>query len=166
MILKKLLDEFENTSRFCKIVYSENEGNKGIGYTLNKGVLMCSNEIILKMDSDDIMVPERAIKQVEFMKTHPEIAICGAQIQMFHEMLDLDISTIYSFEEEQNYSIESNFQDILEDVQAFDLSQDDMSALIIFIKFINDNPHNTSTLIEEFQSVIDDDLDKFVSTYY
>ena len=85
MILKKLLNEFENTSRFCKIVYSENQENKGIGYTLNKGVLMCSNEIILKMDSDDIMVPERAIKQVEFMKTHPEIAICGAQIQMFHE---------------------------------------------------------------------------------
>ena len=85
MILKKLLEEFRKTSRFCTIVYDENDGNKGIGFTLNKGVLKCSNEIIVKMDSDDIMVPERIIKQVEFMKTHPEIAICGGQIQMFHD---------------------------------------------------------------------------------
>ena len=85
MILKKLLEEFRKTTRFCTIVYDENDGNKGIGFTLNKGVLMCSNEIIVKMDSDDIMVPERIIKQVEFMKTHPEIAICGGQIQMFHD---------------------------------------------------------------------------------
>ena len=32
--------------------------NKGIGYTLNIGIEMCSNDIIIKMDSDDIMVPE------------------------------------------------------------------------------------------------------------
>jgi len=85
IILKKILNEFENTTRFCTVVYSENDGNKGIGYTLNKGVLMCSNELILKMDSDDIMAPDRIIKQVGFMNTHPEIAICGGQIHMFND---------------------------------------------------------------------------------
>lgn len=54
-----MLDDFENTTRFVKIVYSENDGNKGIGYTLNITIEMCSNDIIIKMDSDDIMAPER-----------------------------------------------------------------------------------------------------------
>ena len=82
-ILKKLLREFSQTTRFTEIKYYENDGNKGIGFTLNKGVLLCSNEIIIKMDSDDIMVDNRIQKQLKFMKNNPEIAICGGQIAMF-----------------------------------------------------------------------------------
>ena len=68
---------------FVTVVYKENDGNKGIGYTLHHGVLMCSNEIIIKMDSDDIMVPDRIMKQMKFMENNPDIHICGAQINMF-----------------------------------------------------------------------------------
>ena len=89
-ILKKLLVNFENTSRFCNVVFSENDGNKG--YTLNKGIEMCSNELIIKMDSDDIMVPDRIQKQVGFMDSHPEIAISGGQIQMFNDTGKTSIS--------------------------------------------------------------------------
>ena len=32
-LLKKMLYEFENTTRFVKVIYDENDGNKGIGYT-------------------------------------------------------------------------------------------------------------------------------------
>ena len=87
-ILKKMLYEFENTTRFVKIIYRENDGNKGIGYTLNKGVLMCSNEIIIKMDSDDIMIPNRIQIQLDYMKKNPNIAICGGQIKMFYHTPD------------------------------------------------------------------------------
>jgi len=83
VILKKMLFEFENTTNFVKVIYEENDGNKGIGYTLNKGVNMCSNEIIIKMDSDDIMVPDRIQKQLHFMKQNPTVAICGGQVAMF-----------------------------------------------------------------------------------
>ena len=82
-ILKKLLREFNENTRFVKISYYENEGNKGIGYTLNKGVNLCENEIIIKMDSDDIMDPRRIIKQFDFMEKNKDIAICGGQISMF-----------------------------------------------------------------------------------
>lgn len=88
------------------------------------------------------------------------------EIQVFHQMLDLDTSVIYSFQEEENYSIENNFQDIVDDVEVSNLNENDMSALLVFVKFISEKPQHASTLIEEFQSVIDDDLDKFVSTYY
>ena len=82
-ILKKMLDDFENTTRFVKIVYSENDGNKGLGYSLNKGVNLCNNEIILRMDSDDIMFPDRIIKQFNYMNSNKECVLLGSQIVMF-----------------------------------------------------------------------------------
>jgi len=85
LLLKKLLEVFEKTTRFTKVIYDENDGNKGIGYTLNKGINMCSNEYIIKMDSDDIMFPERISKQIAYMRNNPDIKICGAQIRTFDD---------------------------------------------------------------------------------
>jgi GT2 family glycosyltransferase len=82
-LLKRYLDNFAKTTRFTTVVYEENDGNKGIGYTLNKGINMCSNEIIIKMDSDDIMVPDRIGIQLQFMSNNPHVAICGSQIKCF-----------------------------------------------------------------------------------
>ena len=87
-ILKKILNQFEKTTRFTTIIYDENDGNKGIGYTLNKGIKMCSNEIIIKMDSDDIMIPSRIQKQFNFMLKNPNVKICGGQIQMFDDNMN------------------------------------------------------------------------------
>lgn len=82
-ILKKMLDQFANTTRFTKVVYSENDGNKGLGFTLNRGVLMCSHQVILRMDSDDIMVSSRIQKQLNYMIQNPKVNICGGQVQLF-----------------------------------------------------------------------------------
>ena len=84
-ILKRILEKFEKTTRFIKIVYDENDGNKGVGYSLNKGILMCSNEIIIKMDSDDIMYPHRINTQYNYMMQNPSTKICGAQVKMFDD---------------------------------------------------------------------------------
>jgi glycosyltransferase involved in cell wall biosynthesis len=82
-VLKGLLSNFERTTRFCKVVYSENERNKGLGYSLNKGCHMCSNEIIMRMDSDDIMLPTRVKSQLDFMVKNKHCVLSGAQIEMF-----------------------------------------------------------------------------------
>lgn len=87
-ILKKMLNQFERTTRFTTIIYDENDGNKGIGYTLNKGIKMCSNEIIIKMDSDDIMISTRIQKQYNFMLKNPNVKICGGQVQMFDDNMN------------------------------------------------------------------------------
>lgn len=84
-ILKKTLQHFMNSTRFITLVYNENEKNMGIGFTLNKGIHMCSNEIIIKMDSDDIMVNDRIKTQMEFMENNPDIMICGTQINGFRD---------------------------------------------------------------------------------
>lgn len=92
-LLKKALDNFKKTTRFTNIIYNENERNMGIGASLNKGILLCNNEIIIKMDSDDIMFPDRIYKQLEFMKKNTQIHICGAQILMFRDNIKNIVSS-------------------------------------------------------------------------
>ena len=84
-LLKKTLKNFINSTRFITLIYDENDTNKGIGFTLNKGIQMCNNEIIIKMDSDDIMINDRIQKQMEFMKNNLDIMICGSQINAFKD---------------------------------------------------------------------------------
>lgn len=85
LLLKKCLENFGKTTRFTKIVYHENEKNMGIGYSLNLGVNLCSNELIIKMDSDDIMIENRIEKQIHYMLDNPNVQVCGGQINMFRE---------------------------------------------------------------------------------
>lgn len=57
--------------------------NQGLGVALQKGLEACSNEIVMRMDSDDIAVPDRFEKQYQFMVEHPNVAVCGGQIAEF-----------------------------------------------------------------------------------
>jgi mannosyltransferase OCH1-like enzyme len=84
-LLKRMLDSFKNETRGITVKYYENDGNKGIGYTLNRGVTLCTYDVIIKMDSDDIMLENRIASQLEFMMNNPNIMICGAQIEMFDD---------------------------------------------------------------------------------
>ena len=84
-LLELELDKFKQTTRWTKVVYEKMLTNCGISACLKKGVVMCSNEIIVKMDSDDIMHPDRISKQLQFMKTHPDCVLCGSNVQMFSE---------------------------------------------------------------------------------
>lgn len=68
-----------------RIVYLENEQNSGICVTLNKGLDEARGEYIARMDSDDIMMPERLTVQVYYMDEHPEIGACGSDVIVFGE---------------------------------------------------------------------------------
>ena len=48
-LLEITLDEFIKNTRFIKIVYKKWDKNMGIGYSLNKGVELCSNDIIIRL---------------------------------------------------------------------------------------------------------------------
>jgi GT2 family glycosyltransferase len=82
--LEKLLEDFERTSRFTKVVYHKFTKNHGPAYCSSIGVLLCNNELIFRMDSDDIMYPDRIQKQLRFMEENPEIMICGGNVSLFH----------------------------------------------------------------------------------
>lgn len=57
--------------------------NKGLGLALAAGVPECSNELIARMDTDDIAVPNRFELQLAKFQNDPELDICGGQIIEF-----------------------------------------------------------------------------------
>lgn len=65
------------------LVVLANEQNLGLTKSLNKGIRYCTSELIARMDSDDVSVPERFEKEVLYLKEHPDITICGGDIQEF-----------------------------------------------------------------------------------
>jgi len=66
-----------------RIVYLQNDGNKGLIYTLNRGLEASKGEYIIRMDADDICLPHRFEKQISFMDSNPDIAASGTQIYQF-----------------------------------------------------------------------------------
>ena len=60
-----------------------NETNKGLGLALNHGLNECRNELVARMDTDDISKPERCEKQLERFAQKPYLAIVGAHIDEF-----------------------------------------------------------------------------------
>lgn len=62
--------------------------NGGLGNALNEGLKHCSNELVARMDTDDIAKPDRFEKQVKFMENNPDIGICSGWIEEFEGTID------------------------------------------------------------------------------
>lgn len=57
--------------------------NSGLGNALNEGIKHCKNELVARMDSDDIAFPERCEKQIAMFNARSELSICSAAIEEF-----------------------------------------------------------------------------------
>jgi len=57
--------------------------NIGLGRALAIGLKKCKNELVARMDSDDISTKERCEKQINKFKTNPELDIIGSNIAEF-----------------------------------------------------------------------------------
>lgn len=63
-----------------------NDGNIKLIATLNKGLDLARGEYIARMDCDDISLPKRLKKQVEFMDEHLDVGICGTWVETIGEI--------------------------------------------------------------------------------
>ena len=80
--LSELLLEYEDKySDVIKIIRLEK--NTGLGNALQLGVNNAKYDIIARMDSDDICLPDRFEKQLLFLEKHPEVDIVGGQMTEF-----------------------------------------------------------------------------------
>ena len=64
------------------------EKNGGLGNALNIGIKKCKNELVARMDSDDISRPDRCEKQLRVFMEHPEISICSGIVEEFTNSID------------------------------------------------------------------------------
>lgn len=68
------------------------EKNIGLGLALNKGIEISRNELIARMDSDDISRPNRCEKQLKRFEEKPGLSIVGSYIDEFKDTIENIIS--------------------------------------------------------------------------
>lgn len=68
--------------RFRVITHAE---NAGLAARLNEGVAAASGRYVARMDADDISLPDRFARQVEFMQAHPHVGACGTWVEVAGE---------------------------------------------------------------------------------
>ena len=61
-----------------RIKLINNNQNLGLINSLNKGINLIHSDYIIRMDSDDICLPNRIEVQVNFMDAHPEVGASGS----------------------------------------------------------------------------------------
>lgn len=62
--------------------------NGGLGLALRAGVPECRNEMIARMDTDDIAREDRFEKQLSEFEKNPELDICGSHIIEFEDTIE------------------------------------------------------------------------------
>ena len=79
--LDKIIEDYVATYSFLKIVSLPE--NKGLGYALNEGLKHCSNNLVARMDTDDICCLDRFEKQIKIFEKHPNLSFVGTGIAEF-----------------------------------------------------------------------------------
>lgn len=64
-----------------RVVYEDNGSNRGLVFSLNRGIEMASADIIARMDGDDVSLPERFAHQYRFLKDHPDVVLVGSSVE-------------------------------------------------------------------------------------
>ena len=73
-----------------RLVILHNSENLKISKTLNRGIEYAHGAYIARMDADDISLPTRIEKQVDFLERNPHIDICGTSC----EIIDINKNVI------------------------------------------------------------------------
>ncbi|WP_343248564.1 glycosyltransferase [Diplocloster hominis] len=87
--LYKVIDEYKR--KFNKIRTYQFEENVMLGRALAKGVELCKYDLIARMDTDDICLPNRFEKQLKFLKDNPDITVVGGSIIEFDPNTNIEL---------------------------------------------------------------------------
>ncbi|MBR1493954.1 MAG: glycosyltransferase [Acidaminococcaceae bacterium] len=83
-----------------------NKKNFGLGLALNEGLKACRNDLVARMDTDDISKPDRCEKQLKRFEEKPFLSIVGSHIDEFidrkenvvsQRCVPIDSDSIYEF---------------------------------------------------------------------
>jgi glycosyltransferase involved in cell wall biosynthesis len=67
-----------------RIRYSHQQ-NAGVAVTLNRGLGLATGKYIWRHDADDISLPTKLEKEVQFLESHPDYALCAVQVAFMTE---------------------------------------------------------------------------------
>ena len=78
----KIADELARSDPRVRVIHRE---NRGLVATLNELVAAARGELVARMDADDLCMPTRFAKQVEFFERHPEVVCLGSSHWLIDE---------------------------------------------------------------------------------
>ncbi len=80
---------------FRVICTRKTENEKGISKSMNKGIEMARGKYITRMDSDDIIIPEKIFRQVQFLDKNEEYGVCSVNIAMMDNLGNIYNENVY-----------------------------------------------------------------------
>ncbi len=80
VIIKAFESEYQKIFRSVRLLE-----NVGTGMAANEGIKECQNELIAKMDSDDVCVPDRFQRQLMMFLKNPKLDMVGGYIEEFDD---------------------------------------------------------------------------------
>lgn len=91
--LDNLAEEFKSRMPNVKIIRLPI--NVNLGKALNEGLKHCTNNLVARMDADDLAKKHRFESQIRFMEANPDIDIVSAWMEEFQETPD-DVFSVKS----------------------------------------------------------------------
>lgn len=88
--LEEVIERYSNAHKELRVIRIEQNG--GLGRALNEGLKYCSNEIVARMDADDICFPDRFEKQLKVFENNPDIDIVSSWISEFIDVKENIVS--------------------------------------------------------------------------
>lgn len=81
--LQRVIDNYDVAEDIFSVVRLEK--NSGLANALNIGLEHCSNNLVARMDADDISLPDRCEKELSYFEKYDDLAVCGCNIDEFYD---------------------------------------------------------------------------------
>lgn len=82
--LKNVITKYEADRELFTVIWLETNG--GLGNALNIGLSHCRNELVARMDADDISLPKRCERELELFQKNEKLVLCGTHIDEFYDV--------------------------------------------------------------------------------
>ncbi|HIF9244524.1 TPA: glycosyltransferase [Photobacterium damselae] len=87
--LYKVINGWKDKLDIKEVILKE---NVGLGMALNEGLKHCKYDLVARVDTDDINLPNRFDIQYSYMINNPHVALCGSHISEFDDNPEIIIS--------------------------------------------------------------------------
>ena len=81
-VISDMQQQFESRLHVCRL-----SKNGGLGKALNFGIGQCKNDLVARMDSDDVSRPDRCQRQLAIFHDHPEYSLVSGIVEEFSDTI-------------------------------------------------------------------------------
>jgi len=96
----EIIKDFEKKDRRIRLII--NKEDKGIVGALNRAIRESKGKYVARIDSDDVCLPERLEKEVDFMEKNPQIGACGSWVKLIGDVEEKILKTPETHDEIKN----------------------------------------------------------------